>query len=145
MAPLEEAANCIQSRLKANIVLAAPLNFAARAGSTFFQERIGGSSIQVIEGETSDALAHADLAIAASGTVTVEAAILGTPMVTFYKVTALSWALGPIFWFVCRFTQWLILWRGEESSLNLCRMRHPVRTWLRRPSGYSRMREFATR
>ena len=94
MAPLKEAANCIQSRLKANIVLAAPLNFAARAGSTFFQERIGGSSIQVIEGETSDALAHANLAIAASGTVTVEAAILGTPMVTFYKVTALSWALG---------------------------------------------------
>lgn len=94
MAPLKEAANRIHSRLTANIVLAAPLNFAARAGSAFFRERIGGSSIQVIEGETSDALAHANVAIAASGTVTVEAAILGTPMVTFYKVTPLSWALG---------------------------------------------------
>jgi lipid-A-disaccharide synthase len=39
-------------------------------------------------------LAHADVAIAASGTVTVEAAIAGTPMVTFYKVTPISWALG---------------------------------------------------
>ena len=61
---------------------------------SFFRERIGGSSIQVIEGETSDTLAHADVAIAASGTVTVEGAILGTPMVTFYKVTPLSWTLG---------------------------------------------------
>jgi lipid-A-disaccharide synthase len=94
MTPLREAANRIQSRRNANIVLATPLNFAARAGSTFFRERIGGSSIQIIEGETSDALAHANVAIAASGTVTVEAAILGTPMVTFYKVTPLSWALG---------------------------------------------------
>lgn len=94
LAPLREAANRIQNRLNANIVLAAPLNFAARAGSAFFRERIGGSSIQIIEGETSDALAHANVAVAASGTVTVEAAILGTPMVTFYKVTPLSWALG---------------------------------------------------
>jgi lipid-A-disaccharide synthase len=83
-----EAAKIIQDRMPANIVLATP------AGSSFFKERISGSSIQVVEGETSDALAHADVAIAASGTVTIEAAILGTPMVTFYKVTALSWALG---------------------------------------------------
>jgi lipid-A-disaccharide synthase len=70
------------------------LQFTRNAGSSFFGERIGGSSIQVIEGETSDTLAHADVAIAASGTVTIEAAILGTPMVTFYKVTPLSWTLG---------------------------------------------------
>ena len=81
-------------------------NFAARAGSSFFQERIGGSSIQVIEGETSDALAHADVAIAASGTVTVEAAILGTPMVTFYKVTALELGSWADFWFGFRSIRW---------------------------------------
>ena len=34
------------------------------------------------------------LALAASGTVTVEAALLATPMVTFYRVNALSWILG---------------------------------------------------
>ena len=39
-------------------------------------------------------MAHANLALAASGTVTVEAALLGTPMVTFYKVTAASWLAG---------------------------------------------------
>jgi lipid-A-disaccharide synthase len=34
------------------------------------------------------------LALAASGTVTVEAALLGTAMVTFYKVSPISWFLG---------------------------------------------------
>jgi lipid-A-disaccharide synthase len=51
-------------------------------------------SIKVIEDETWDVLAHADLALAASGTVTVEAAVLGTPMVTYYKVTQLTWWAG---------------------------------------------------
>lgn len=65
-------------------------------GAAFFRERIGGAPIQVIEGETWDAIAHADLALAASGTVTIEAALAGTPMVTFYKVNALSWLLGRL-------------------------------------------------
>jgi lipid-A-disaccharide synthase len=47
-----------------------------------------------VEGETWDAIAHADLALAASGTVTIETALLGTPMVTYYRVTGLSWLLG---------------------------------------------------
>ena len=66
-------------------------------GAAFFRERIQGAPIQVIEGETWDAIGHADLALAASGTVTVEAALLGTPMVTFYKVSPLSWFLGRRF------------------------------------------------
>jgi lipid-A-disaccharide synthase len=57
-------------------------------------KRLGRLPIQVVEGETWDLLAHADLALAASGTVTIEAALLGTPMITFYKVTGLSWWLG---------------------------------------------------
>ena len=59
-----------------------------------FSERLWAASIQVIEGSTWDALAHAELALAASGTVTIEAALLGVPMVTFYRVNALSWILG---------------------------------------------------
>lgn len=67
---------------------------SATTGADFFRERIGRAPIQVVEGETWDAIGHADLALAASGTVTVEAALLGTPMVTFYKVSPLSWFLG---------------------------------------------------
>jgi lipid-A-disaccharide synthase len=77
-----------------------PLNFllpaSANTGAAFFRQRLGESPIRVIEGESWDAMAHADLALAASGTVTVEAALLGTPMVTFYKVTAASWAMGKM-------------------------------------------------
>ena len=64
-----------------NLVLPASVT----TGAAFFRERIGGAPIRVIEGESWDAMAHADLALAASGTVTVEAALLGTPMVTFYR------------------------------------------------------------
>jgi lipid-A-disaccharide synthase len=76
------------------------LNFAlpasATTGAAFFRERIGNAPVKVLEGESWDAMAHASVALAASGTVTVEAAMLGTPMVTFYKVTTPSWLLGKL-------------------------------------------------
>ena len=60
------------------------------------KERFSGSSIQIMEGRTWGVLACADLALAASGTVTIEAALLGTPMVTFYRVNRLSWLMGKL-------------------------------------------------
>jgi lipid-A-disaccharide synthase len=59
-----------------------------------FKERISQASIQVLDGETWDVLACAELALAASGTVTIEATLAGTPMVTFYRVNNLSWLMG---------------------------------------------------
>ncbi|MGP0072680.1 MAG: lipid-A-disaccharide synthase [Bryobacteraceae bacterium] len=59
-----------------------------------FRERISSASIQLLEGKTWDVLACADVALAASGTVTIEACLLGTPMVTFYRVNNLSWWMG---------------------------------------------------
>ena len=74
-----------------------PLEFilAVPPGSNF-RERISEPSIQVKEGQTWDVLACADLALAASGTVTIEAALLGTPMITFYRVNGLSWLMGKL-------------------------------------------------
>ena len=43
-----------------------------------------------VRGATYDALAAADCAIVASGTATIEAALLGTPMVVIYRVRPLS-------------------------------------------------------
>jgi len=63
-------------------------------GAAFFDTPLAGSPIRAIEGDAWDAMAHCDLALAASGTVTVEAALLGAPMVTFYKVTPLTYAIG---------------------------------------------------
>jgi lipid-A-disaccharide synthase len=39
-------------------------------------------------------LAHARAAVVASGTATVEAAMMGTPMVVVYRVSPLTWILG---------------------------------------------------
>ncbi len=87
---LVDAAGRLAREHAANLVLPA----SATTGAGFFRERLGDSPIRVIEGESWDAMAHAAVALAASGTVTVEAALLGTPMVTFYKVTPLSWMAG---------------------------------------------------
>lgn len=77
-----------------------PLSFVLPAsptcGAEFFRGPLAGSPIQAIEGAAWDAMAHCDVALAASGTVTVEAALLRSPMVTFYRVTALSWAIGKL-------------------------------------------------
>lgn len=59
-----------------------------------FRERISAASIQLLEAKTWDVLVCADVALAASGTVTIEACLLGTPMVTFYRVNQLSWWMG---------------------------------------------------
>jgi lipid-A-disaccharide synthase len=65
-------------------------------GAAFFARPLAGSRIRAIEGASWDAMAYCDVALAASGTVTVEGALLGAPMVTFYKVTGLSWAIGKV-------------------------------------------------
>jgi lipid-A-disaccharide synthase len=44
--------------------------------------------------DTRAALRHSRAAVVASGTATVEAAMMGTPMVVVYRVTPVTWALG---------------------------------------------------
>jgi lipid-A-disaccharide synthase len=48
----------------------------------------------VVEGETDAALASADVAVTASGTATVQAALHDTPMVVVYRVSPLTYRLG---------------------------------------------------
>ncbi len=94
---LAEAVRIISNGMPVSFAMGLPAGGFAHAGLaeySEFRERISGASIQLIEGETWDVLAHADVALVASGTVAVEAALLGTPMVTFYKVTPLSWLIG---------------------------------------------------
>jgi lipid-A-disaccharide synthase len=50
--------------------------------------------ISVVEGKTYEALMAADLAVVASGTATLETAILGKPMVIAYRVSPLSYWVG---------------------------------------------------
>ena len=91
---LLDTVRCLRTVPDLQVVLATPKGFQSNAALANFRERMAALSIQVIENETWDCIAHATVALAASGTVTMEAAVLGTPMVTFYKVNPLSWYGG---------------------------------------------------
>lgn len=91
--PLADAARILGARFPCTFVAGTPPGFSRSIEGTFW-ERFRAASIKVMEGSTWDLLAHADLALAASGTVTIEAAFLGVPMVTFYRVSPVSWAIG---------------------------------------------------
>jgi lipid-A-disaccharide synthase len=59
---------------------------------------ISGFSVKVnvIAGRTYDVISCADLAIVASGTATLETALLGVPMIIIYKISPLSYFIGKI-------------------------------------------------
>ncbi len=53
--------------------------------------------VAVVEGRTDDVLAAADVALVASGTATVQAALHRCPMVVVYRLSPLTYALGRRF------------------------------------------------
>lgn len=69
---------------------------AATTGTAFVQEHWKGPPLRILEGETAEGIAYADVALVASGTATVETAILGTPMVTYYKLAWPSYYLARL-------------------------------------------------
>jgi lipid-A-disaccharide synthase len=56
-----------------------------------------GLPVRVVGGRTHDLLASCSAAIVASGTATVEAALLGAPMVVVYHLSPVTYALGRRF------------------------------------------------
>jgi len=69
----------------------------ARAGHLDDRLFAPASGKTVVEGDTDAALAAADLALVASGTATVQAALHDTPMVVVYRLSPLTYALGRRF------------------------------------------------
>ncbi len=55
-----------------------------------------GLQVTILSGRSYEVMRAADLLLAVSGTVTLEAAILGTPMIITYRLGALSWLLGRL-------------------------------------------------
>lgn len=92
--PLADALARISAVRRCTFVLATPEDAARRFSPHYFTPFLQSTGARLLSGETWDALAHADLALPASGTVTIETALLGTPMVTYYKVTQATWLLG---------------------------------------------------
>ncbi len=81
---------------------------------SFRMKNPGTPDIPIVCGETSLMLFKAAAGIAASGTVTVEAAIAGLPLVVIYKMNHISYLLGRIFVKIPFFTMVNII-NGRES------------------------------
>lgn len=72
------------------------LPIAATVDSELVNEKISASglAIKVVEGKNYDVMQTCDAIIAASGTVTMEIALFGVPMVIIYKTSPLTFAIG---------------------------------------------------
>lgn len=60
----------------------------------FVRAHLGDAPVTLVEGRTYAARAHADAALVASGTATLETALLGTPFAIVYKLNALTYQLA---------------------------------------------------
>jgi lipid-A-disaccharide synthase len=77
----------------------APRELVERMVDSFLDNRAGGSPslglpLKIIPGQAYAALAAAHLAVVASGTVTVEAALAGTPTVIVYRLAPLTYRVA---------------------------------------------------
>lgn len=87
-----------QQREDAQFLLAiAPNRDISEAQRMVTAHQLPAGCPRIIHRQTREALAVADVAAVASGTATLEAALLGTPMVIVYKESAVNWhALGSL-------------------------------------------------
>jgi lipid-A-disaccharide synthase len=84
---LKACERLIRADNEMQFVVAAAPNLTA---GSFASHTLPAIDIRLVQGATYDALAAADCAIVASGTATIEAALLGTPMVVVYRVSPIS-------------------------------------------------------
>ena len=74
------------------------LPLADTLDETIITEYISGADVQIkiISGHTYDVITCCDLVLVASGTATLETALLGVPMIVIYKISALSYFIGNL-------------------------------------------------
>lgn len=87
---LEACKRLVENR-SLQIVLAAAPGLDVK---TFDANKSPDAPVTIVQSATYDALAAADCAIVSSGTATVEAALLGTPMVVVYKLSRITAAIA---------------------------------------------------
>jgi lipid-A-disaccharide synthase len=82
------------SRPDLRVIIAAAEGIPLDLISSYLRQE--GSSARVVQGRTHEVIAASDLILVASGTATLEAAIIGTPMVIVYRLAFISWLLGRL-------------------------------------------------
>ncbi|HEY6403234.1 MAG TPA: lipid-A-disaccharide synthase, partial [Blastocatellia bacterium] len=88
--PMVEAAKLL-NRSHPHFQFILPLARTFDAGEIASQ--ISATRLRVIEYDTYNAVAAADLAVVASGTATLETAIIGSPLVIVYRASQLNWRI----------------------------------------------------
>lgn len=95
LGPMLEAAEQIDRELQGITVVMAPAPSVAREQYEAWRSRTP-LDLHMFPGRTYEVMAAADLLLVASGTASLEAGIIGTPMIVTYKVSALSWLIGRL-------------------------------------------------
>ncbi len=93
---LKAAERLSSSRKVQFVVAAAPTLDAPWVEKTLVEPHAGSARIRVAGHVTYDALKHCDVALVASGTATLEAALCERPMVVVYRVSSLTYRLGRL-------------------------------------------------
>lgn len=99
----------------------------------------GGPPVRVVEGGALECLVAADAALVASGTATLEAAVLGVPHVVCYRVSLPTWVAARLLVRGVRHIGMPNLLAGREvvpeavQRLDPARLADPVVEWLRDP------------
>lgn len=93
--PLVETARLLRERFPSTdfvLVTLPPFVDLVRAEAA----AVGGESFPIASEHRYAILKYSDLALTCSGTATLEAALLETPMIVIYKLAFFSWALGKL-------------------------------------------------
>lgn len=91
---IEAVAQIAQAKPEAQFLLAVAESLPSRLTESLLQG--SDTRIRTLQGQTYQVMRAADLLIIASGTATLEAGLLGTPMIIIYRVSRLSWWAGRL-------------------------------------------------
>ncbi len=97
LSPLLEAAQLMdQSRSDLSFMIPVPEHRVAMVEEILQKAKKSPRNVSVVVGKSREVLKQADAAFVASGTATLEAALLGCPTVLVYKTSGFNYAIGKM-------------------------------------------------
>ena len=93
---LDAATRLTLNRKLQFVVAVAPTIDPRWLETTLLECYVGRATVRTAVHATYDAMQHSEVAVVASGTATLEAALRERPMVVVYRVSALTWLVGKL-------------------------------------------------